>query len=123
MTGRLMRRSIVTKVTPSMRKNNLMIAAGCASFVGGVWWYSMNKMKQEEMHVAPDINLHESGLKVTAMEFLSETPPDVPKATSETPKEEASTVSAPSSDIPAEIKSEVSSSAKKQRRWWLLWLA
>ena len=66
----------VDQVPPKVRQKNLIVAALCLLFVGGVYGYSIRKLKDDELSALEEevnmINLHESGLKATKVKELLE---------------------------------------------------
>ena len=64
----------IDQVSPKVRQKNLVVAALCLLFVGGVYAYSIRKLKDDELSALEEevinINLHESGLKATKVKEL-----------------------------------------------------
>lgn len=72
--SRIARGPEIDQVPPKVRQKNLVVAGLCLLFTGGVYTYSISKLKEDELSAleeeAININLHESGLKATKVKEL-----------------------------------------------------
>jgi len=90
---------------------NAAVGGACVCFVGGVYYYSSNKMKEDEIsQIDTEINLHESGLKFTSRgELIGDVAPKMAEEPTAAQDKEGAVQSGDDPHI-------------KKRRWWTLWL-
>eukprot|EP00618_Florenciella_parvula_P038108 CAMPEP_0119477450 /NCGR_PEP_ID=MMETSP1344-20130328/7578_1 /TAXON_ID=236787 /ORGANISM="Florenciella parvula, Strain CCMP2471" /LENGTH=148 /DNA_ID=CAMNT_0007511425 /DNA_START=47 /DNA_END=493 /DNA_ORIENTATION=- len=98
---------------------NAGVGGACVCFVGGVYWYSSNKMKDDELsQIDTEINLHESGLKFTNKgELIGDATPNATMTIIEAQAEGAG-----ASGGGAPVSTEGGAASPKKRRWYTLWL-